>query len=116
MGLITAQERQAGTRLYKEFSEEMITQLGMITQGKGLGFTLNEIKQLMDEWGSGIMPKSEQIGVIERKLEEVAQKMQQLGEIKTYLTDKLDRLKQEMNADYSSSCSELQTRRTETAL
>lgn len=35
LGLITAQERQAGTRLYKEFSEEAIAQLVMITQGKG---------------------------------------------------------------------------------
>ena len=92
-GLITAQERQAGTRLYKEFSEETAERLLMITQGKGLGFTLKEIKQLMDEWKDGTMPEDEQIRVIERKLEEVAQKMQQLGEIKTYLTAKLTKLK-----------------------
>jgi MerR family copper efflux transcriptional regulator len=99
LGLITAQERQAGTRFYKEFSEETIAQLVMITQGKSLGFTLNEIKQLMGKWGSGSMPKSEQIQVVERKLEEVLQKMQQLSEIKLYLTDKLCRLRQETNAD-----------------
>lgn len=92
-GLITAQERQAGTRLYKEFSEETAERLLMITQGKGLGFTLKEIKQLIDEWKDGTMPEEEQIRVIERKLEEIAQKMQHLAEIKTYLTAKLTKLK-----------------------
>ena len=103
IGLITAKERQAGTRLYKEFSEETIERLLMINQGKGLGFTLSEIKQLIDEWGDGTMPQHEQIGVIERKLEEIAQKMQRLDEIKSYLTTKLGKLKQEMNADCSIS-------------
>lgn len=102
-GLITAQERQAGSRVYKEFSEETVDQLRMISQGKGLGFTLSEIKQLMDEWHDGTMPKHEQIGVIERKLEEVSQKVQQLNEIRRYLTTKLDRLKQETNASDSIS-------------
>jgi len=102
-GLITAQERQAGSRVYKEFSEETVGQLRMISQGKGLGFTLSEIKQLMDEWGDGKMPKHEQIEVIERKLEEVSQKVQQLNEIRRYLTTKLDRLKQETNASKSES-------------
>jgi MerR family Zn(II)-responsive transcriptional regulator of zntA len=101
VGLITAQERQAGTRIYKEFSEETVDRLRMISQGKGLGFTLSEIKQLMDEWGNGTMPKYEQIGVIERKLEEVSQKVQQLNEISRYLTTKLDRLRQEANASDS---------------
>lgn len=34
IGLITAQERQAETRVYKEFSEETIKRLLMINQGK----------------------------------------------------------------------------------
>lgn len=36
LGLITAQERQAGTRIYKEFSEETVERLLMINQGKGI--------------------------------------------------------------------------------
>jgi len=93
MGLITAQERQAGTRVYKDYGEETVERLAMISQGKGLGFKLSEIKQLMDEWHTEGMPRAEQIKVIERKLEEITQKMQHLGEIKTYLLDKLDKLK-----------------------
>ncbi|MDX2213665.1 MAG: MerR family DNA-binding protein [Oculatellaceae cyanobacterium bins.114] len=97
IGLITAQERQAGTRVYKEFSNATVERLLMISQGKGIGFTLNEIKQLIDEWEDGALSPSDQIEVIERKLEEVIQKMHHLGEIKTYLTTKLDRLKQNIS-------------------
>lgn len=96
IGLITAQERQAGTRVYKEFSEETVKRILMINQGKGIGFTLNEIKQLINELEDGTLSKSEQIRVIERKMAEIAQKMKRLGEIKIYLTTKLNRLKQEV--------------------
>lgn len=58
-----------------------------------LNFTLGEMKQLLDEWGNGSIPKSEQIRIIERKLEEVATKMQQLHQVENYLINKLGKLK-----------------------
>lgn len=95
IGLISASDRHAGTRLYKDYSLETIERLRMITQGKGLGFTLSEIKQLLHEWGGGAMSMREQIKVIERKIEEIAEKMQQLDAIKTYLVTKLNKLNEE---------------------
>jgi len=96
MGLITASERQAGTRAYKEFSPEMVERLLMIHQGKGLGFTLGEIKHLLDEWGEKTIPKQEQVQIIERKLQEISEKMRNLENIKTYLSSKLRRLQEEV--------------------
>lgn len=96
IGLITASDRQAGIRVYKEYSTETIERLLMINQGKGLGFTLKEIKPLLDESASGAILKSKQIVIIERKLAEIAEKMQQLSEIQTYLASKLSRLKPEV--------------------
>lgn len=95
MGLITASDRQAGTRIYKEFAEETVERLLMINQGKKLGFKLKEIRQLLDEWVNASMPKQEQIKVIKTKLAEIDEKMQQLNTIKDYLVTKLDKLKQD---------------------
>ncbi|MBE9005546.1 MerR family DNA-binding protein [Fortiea sp. LEGE XX443] len=95
MGLIEAKARQAGTRTYMEFSSEMLERVVIITKGKSLGFTLNEIKHLIDTWGNGSMPLTEKLKVIDRKLEEICEKMQQLEEIKLYLTSKRDRTTQE---------------------
>ncbi|MBD2102836.1 MerR family DNA-binding protein [Leptolyngbya sp. FACHB-261] len=95
MGLLEAEERQAGTRVYKEFSPEIVERVTMIAQGKALGFTLNEIKLLIQAWGNREMPTAEKLKVIDRKLDEIAEKMRQLNEIKTYLTAKRDRVTQE---------------------
>ena len=95
-GLIEATERQAGSRVYKEFSLEMVERLVMISQGKSLGFTLNEIKELIDASIDGLMPISQKIKVTEDKLREIAQKIEQLNSIKIQLTTKLDGLKQQL--------------------
>lgn len=96
LGLISASDRRAGTRFYKEYSPETVERLLMIVQGKGLGFTLNEIKQLLDEWNSGAISKRDQIKIIERKIEEIEAKTQQLDAIKTYLSVKLSKLSEEV--------------------
>lgn len=95
MGLITAQERQAGSRIYKEFGEETVDRLRWINRGKVLGFTLNEIKPWLDVWEEGKLSPSETIKLIEQKLTEITEKIQQLSEIKADLTATLSRLKQQ---------------------
>jgi MerR family transcriptional regulator, copper efflux regulator len=92
LGLIEAQARQAGTRTYMDFSAETLERIVLITQGKALGFTLNEIKHLIETWGSGTMPTAEKLKVIDRKLEEISEKMRQLEEINAYLTAKRHRI------------------------
>ncbi|MBW4471092.1 MAG: MerR family DNA-binding protein [Stenomitos rutilans HA7619-LM2] len=99
LGLIEATTRQAGTRAYLEFSPEMLERLVLITQGKSLGFTLNEIKHLIETWGTVSMPMTEKLNVIDRKLDEITAKMQQLEEIKSYLTAKRNRITQESGDD-----------------
>jgi MerR family transcriptional regulator, copper efflux regulator len=71
----------------------------MITQGKSLGFTLSEIKQLLDEWGSGALSKHDQIKVIERKIEEIIEKRKKLDTIETYLVTKLSKLNAEVRSE-----------------
>ncbi|MDX2273722.1 MAG: MerR family transcriptional regulator [Cyanobacteriota bacterium] len=75
MGLIEAKVRQAETRIYLDFSPDMLERVVMITQGKSLGFTLNEIKHLVDTWGNGSVPISKKLKVIDRKLDEIDEKM-----------------------------------------
>jgi MerR family transcriptional regulator, copper efflux regulator len=91
--------RQAGTRLYKEYGPETVERLAMISQGKGLGFTLSEIKQLLDDWGSGVLSKHDQIKVIERKIEEIVEKRVKLDAIETYLLTKLSKLNGEVRSE-----------------
>jgi MerR family transcriptional regulator, copper efflux regulator len=99
LGLITSASNDLGTKSYKRYSSETIERLATIVQGKGLGFTLSEIKQLLDEWGGGEISKRDLIEIIERKIEEVVKKKQQLESIETYLVNKLSKLNQEILVD-----------------
>jgi MerR family transcriptional regulator, copper efflux regulator len=97
IGLIEAQQRQAGTRVYMEFSLEMLERLTIITQGKSLGFTLNEMKNLLETWEPTEIPIAEKLRIIDRKLEEIGGKIRQLEEIKLYLTAKRNRIMEDPN-------------------
>jgi MerR family transcriptional regulator, copper efflux regulator len=99
LGLITASSNDMETKCYKKYSLETIERLSTIVQGKGLGFTLSEIKQLLDEWGEGEISKRDLIEIIERKIEEVIKKKQQLESIETYLISKLSKLNVENSSD-----------------
>ena len=92
MGLIVARDRQAGSRTYKEFDTETIDRLRLITQGKSLGFTLNEMKQLMDASIDGSLPLEEKVKITEFKIQQVKEKIRQLQEIEIQLTVKLNQL------------------------
>lgn len=92
MGLIAASDRQAGSRIYKEFGVETIERLLLINQGKSLGFTLNEMKQLIDASLDGSLPLDEKVKIIKCKIEQVNEKIHQLQEIEIQLSSKLNNL------------------------
>jgi MerR family transcriptional regulator, copper efflux regulator len=105
LGLISAVSNDVSTKSYKKYSLETIERLSTIVQGKGLGFTLSEIKQLLDEWGEGEISKRDLIEIVERKIEEVIKKKQQLESIETYLVNKLSKLNVENSSDKLASLS-----------
>jgi MerR family transcriptional regulator, copper efflux regulator len=74
---------------------EMLARLVTIAQGKSLGFTLNEMKHLLTTWGIVEMPIAEKLTIIDRKLEEIVEKMRQLEEIQLFLTVKRNKIIQE---------------------
>ncbi len=94
IGLIAANDRQSGKNNYKDYDDETLERLLIIRQTKALGFTLNEIKEVIDDWWNGKIPQSEKLEIIQQKIEQVDEKIQQLYEIRTYLIAKLDKLSQ----------------------
>ena len=53
----------------------MVERVVIITQGKSLGFTLKEIKHLIETWGNVSMPIAEKLIVIDHKLDEMTEKI-----------------------------------------
>ncbi len=86
-GLIFSGVRRAGSRFYREYSLEMLERLTLIRQAKSAGFSLREMKQIFERYGTEVdaILLDEQKQIISAKLIEIENRMQQLKEIKKIL-------------------------------
>ncbi len=90
-GLIAAGLRRAGSRFYRDYSDETLDRLFLIKQAKKAGFSLREVKHFFDIYGSDVeaTPIEEQRNIINAKLLEIEDRLKQLKAIKNYLLDQL---------------------------
>ena len=100
LGLLISAERQAGSRTYKEYSEDNLERLEMIRLAKYMGFTLNQIAQQTEKYYQGGLTLQEQIAMLESRLEDVKNKLQEMQQVEQYLTLKIARMK---NGDLASA-------------
>lgn len=77
---------------YRHYTEATVERLLMIKHGQAAGFTLTEISTLIQAWDAGELSSEEQILYIQQKVTQISAKIAGLEEIRTYLSDKLDRL------------------------
>ncbi len=102
LGLLVARDRPAGSRVYQDFDEQALERLAFIQHAKDLGFTLSEIKQILDQCQQhGPLPADQKIAIVERKLAEISQKIDSLRQIEAYLHDKLAQLQRDRAAEAS---------------
>ncbi len=91
-GLIDADFISRQTNNYRDYSEKVLERLKLIQQAKRLGFTLAEIQQWIRHF------ESEQLSILERqcilkgKLEEIDLRIEELKQMKMYLSMKIENL------------------------
>lgn len=88
-GLLDSNSKR-GENNYRYYDDEAVARLAFIRQGKVLGFTLSEIKKVIDEWDT--LSSGDKVRITRNKIEEVDEKIGQLQEYKCYLVEKLKRL------------------------
>jgi len=93
-GLIQSGEKQAGSRLYKTFDEAALERLLFIQGGQAGGFTLREIKEMLDQWGTDLeaAPLQLRISKVQAKIDQTDEKIRRLEVIRQHLADKLERM------------------------
>jgi MerR family copper efflux transcriptional regulator len=92
-GLIASGEQEAGSRIYKTFDQEALERLLFIKQGQAGGFTLREIKEILNSWGTNLnlMPRDQMVASLEVKLRQTEEKIERLENVRAYLSAKLER-------------------------
>jgi len=93
-GLIASSVKMAGSREYADYASGIVEQIQIIKNVQNLGFTLAEIKALLDEMavepGCKLYPK--QLTLLEAKLQEIADRQRQLKELSHFIRSKIQEL------------------------
>ena len=85
-GLIAASaDESVKSNNYKHYDESHVEKLEVIREAQEVGFTLSEIKMLMEKWYSGAFGEKEQLEFFDAKIREVEMKIQQLEQMKIRL-------------------------------
>ncbi|TMN93465.1 hypothetical protein CWB72_02195 [Pseudoalteromonas phenolica] len=88
LGLLTNVEK--GLNGYKNYTDTHVEQLSLIKHAKGLGFTLEEIKQLAALLFSRQLTMSEMSSFLKLKEQEIDNKIKQLYEFKVHIRETLE--------------------------
>lgn len=70
---------------YKDYSEQDLQQLQLIQTAKNLGFTLTEIKQILDLVNISEIPAAQFQHILKEKLSAIREKIQQLQNMQNLL-------------------------------
>ncbi len=85
-GLIKGERNTAvKTNNYLYYGDDVPDKLRFIQMAKDVGFTLNEIKEVIDAWYEKTLTRKAQIAVLEKKLLQIDEKMQELKAMKRQL-------------------------------
>lgn len=86
LGLIQGvSDQNVKTNNYKSYDENVVERLEIIAEAKEVGFTLSEIRKLLESWYGATSSRSEQIQMFKTKIEEVDTKINQLKKVKKRL-------------------------------
>ncbi|GAL85434.1 hypothetical protein MYP_2663 [Sporocytophaga myxococcoides] len=95
IGLIKINKRQRRDNNYKEYSNEIIERLEIIKRAKYLGFSLQEIKELIDAWANKTLTNEERIELFESRIALLDEKILRLNEVKSLIRKRIKQIKED---------------------
>ena len=89
---------------YKNYTEESLNKLLLIKRAKGFGFTLNEIKEILDLFGKNEATCETLATKIKDKLNTIDQKIKDLNEMKMMILGKIENISGECIPTSNENC------------
>lgn len=78
-------DKNVKTNNYRIYDESHVERLSLIKEAQEVGFTLAEIRSMLEKWYSGKFPKKEQLRFVDVKMEEIEARIRQLKLVKKRL-------------------------------
>lgn len=80
-------DEKVKTNNYKQYDENLVEKIELIKEAKEIGFTLSEIKKLLDSWYNKKLSIEKKVEVLELKIKEIDEKVSQLKQVRKFLVD-----------------------------
>lgn len=82
-GLIKGQRNEAiRSNKYFHYDEDCVEQLMLIKDAKSIGFTLSEIRDLIDAWYNNGITINDKLQILDNKLKEIDKKIKELKQMR----------------------------------
>jgi len=78
-------KKEVKTNNYIYYGDEVVEKLRFIQMAKAVGFTLVEIKEVVDAWYKKQISKTAKIEVLDRKLLQIDEKIEELKAVKKHI-------------------------------
>jgi MerR family transcriptional regulator, copper efflux regulator len=78
-----------GENKYRDYSEDVVAYLLMLKAGQAVGFTLAELKELIQADEANELPLQRKVELIRQKMKDIDRKKAELDQIQTYLAQML---------------------------
>lgn len=75
------------TNNYKHYDESLVEKIELVKEAKEIGFTLSEIKDLLDSWFNKRLSIDKKVEVLNNKINEIDVKIRQLKQVRKSLVD-----------------------------
>ncbi|MBK8442959.1 MAG: MerR family transcriptional regulator [Sphingobacteriales bacterium] len=87
-GLLRGERKtEVSSNNYKYYPDSVVEKLAFIQEAKAIGFSLTDIKELMQVWDSKILSAAQKKSLLQSKIEHIEQKIRQLKQVKKMLED-----------------------------
>jgi DNA-binding transcriptional MerR regulator len=86
-GLIALEKGSRFENNYKDYSDHVLRRLEVIRKIKDMGFTLLEIKAMIDLFESGMLEQERGKKYVEKKIQRIDQKIEELKNIRSMLVE-----------------------------
>ncbi len=74
------------TNNYKNYDDSLVETVALIKEAKEVGFTLSEIKYMLDSWTNNKLSADKKTQIINTKISEIDLKIRQLKQVKSKLS------------------------------
>lgn len=79
---------------YRVYSEETMERITLIKYGQLVGFSIREIRGMLFSWMAGEIGVEDQVAIFEDKILDIDRQIEDLQQMKKYLSMKIDILKE----------------------